>query len=285
MSRVSYVNGRYLPHGQAAIHIEDRGFQLADAVYEVLAVSGGAICHLSQHLDRLERSLGALAIGWPVKRSVLPVILTEVVRRNRVVQGLVYIQISRGIARRNHLFPADAIPTLVVSAWSHMGPPARLMAEGASVVTRPEQRWKRPDIKTVGLLPNLLAKQSAKESGAFEAWFVDERGYVTEGSATNAYMVGADGALITHPADHHILGGVTRSNILMLARQQGIEVGERPFTLAEALAAREAFISGTTTMVLPVTSIDGQKIGDGRPGPVTQALRQAYEELRRSCRN
>lgn len=283
MSRISYVNGRYVAHAQAAVHIEDRGFQFADAVYEVLAVANARLCHLAQHLDRLERSLGALAIASPVKRAVLPVILGEVVRRNRVAEGIVYLQISRGVARRNHLFPLDAIPTLVVSAWSHRGVPAKIVESGAAVVTQPEQRWKRPDIKTVGLLPNLLAKQSAMENGAYEAWFVDERGFVTEGSATNAYIVAADGALITHPADRHILGGVTRCNVLTLARGMGIEVGERPFTPAEALAAREAFISGTTSMVVPVTSIDAKKVGDGRPGPVTLALRAAYQELRRTC--
>lgn len=281
MPRISYVNGRYVPHSQAAIHVEDRGLQFADAVYEVLAVVDGRVAHVHSHLDRLERSLAALAIAWPVSRAVLPVILAEIVRRNRLAQGVVYLQISRGIAHRNHVFPLDAIPTLVISAWPHSGPSERQVEEGVAVVTRPDQRWKRPDIKTVGLLANVLARQSAKEAGAFEAWLVDEKGAVTEGAATSAFIVAADGAILTHPADSAILPGVTRSNVLRLAREAGYEVGERPFTLAEAKAAREAFLTGTTVTVLPVTRIDGAPVGDGRPGAVTRHLRALYQEFRR----
>ncbi|HLO78921.1 MAG TPA: D-amino-acid transaminase [Magnetospirillum sp.] len=281
MARVSYVNGSYVLHSEAAVHIEDRGYQFADAVYEVLPAVNGRICHLDQHLDRLERSLGALAIAWPVSRRVLPLILKRVVAVNRVVDGMVYVQVSRGVAARNHTFPADTLPSLVVSAWPHKGPSADLVERGVSVVTRPDQRWKRPDIKTVGLLPNLLARQSAKEVGAYEAWLVDERGCVTEGSSTNAFIIAKDGALLTHPADGAVLGGVTRSNVLELARKLGLEVGERPFTIAEAQAAREAFLTSTTITVLPVTRIDGNPVGEGRPGPITMNLRALYQELRR----
>lgn len=280
MARISYVNGLYELHAEAGVHIEDRGFQFADSVYEVLPAVAGRIRHLDQHLDRLERSLGALAMAWPVSRRVLPLILARVVKLNRVSDGVVYVQISRGVAPRNHAFPADAAPTLVVSAWPHKGPTATQVEAGVAVVTRPDLRWKRPDIKTVGLLPNLLARQSAKEGGAYEAWLVNERGCVTEGSATNAFIVAQDGALLTHPADGSVLGGVTRANVIELARRQGIEVGERPFTLAEALAAREAFVTGTTITVLPVTRIDGEKVGEGRPGPITLNLRALYQELR-----
>ena len=280
MPRISYVNGRYIPHHDAVVHVEDRGYQFADAVYEVVPVAGGRICHLDQHLDRLERSLGALAIAWPVARRVLPIILERVARLNRIDTGLVYVQASRGVAPRNHYFPAETPPSLVVSAWSAKGPSAEQVQKGVSVVTRPDQRWKRPDIKTVGLLPNLLARQSAKEAGGYEAWLVNDGGFVTEGTATNAFIVAKDGALLTHPADNSVLGGVTRANVLKLAREQGIEVGERPFTIAEALAAREAFLTGTTVTVLPVTRIDGHAVGEGRPGPVTLKLRALYQELR-----
>lgn len=280
MPRITYVNGRYVPHREAAVHVEDRGHQFADAVYEVLPVAGGRLHHLEQHLDRLGRSLGALAIAWPLQRRVLPLILARVVRLNRVTDGLVYLQVSRGVAPRNHYFPADTAPSLVVSAWSHKGPSAEQVEKGVAVATRPDQRWKHPDIKTVGLLPNLLARQSAKEAGAYEAWLVNERGFVTEGSATNAFIIAKDGALLTHPADSAVLGGVTRSNVLALARDLGLEVGERAFSVDEVQAAREAFLSGTTVTVLPVTRIDGKAVGDGHPGPMTVKLRALYQELR-----
>lgn len=282
MARISYVNGRYVLHTEAMVHVEDRGYQFADSVYEVLPALGGRICHLNQHLDRLERSLVALSIAWPVSHRVLPLILTRVVRLNRVADGVVYVQVSRGVAPRNHTFPAHAAPALVVSAWPHKGPPAELVETGVAVVTRPDQRWKRPDIKTVGLLPNLLARQSAKEAAAYEAWLVDDRGCITEGSATNAFIIAEDGALVTRPTDGSVLGGVTRANVLDLARRLGgIAVVERPFTVSEALAAREAFLTGSTITVLPVTRIDGRLVGEGRPGPVTLRLRALYQELRR----
>lgn len=280
MPRVSYVNGRYLPHAQATIHVDDRGHHFADAVYEVLPVVKGRLCHLDQHLDRLERSLGALAISWPVPRRVFPLVLNQVISRNRLTDGLVYIQASRGAAPRNHAFPLDTPSSLVVSAWPHSGPATALIEQGVRVVSQPDLRWKRPDIKATGLLPNVLARQSAREAGAFEAWLVNDRGFVTEGSATNIFIVAPDGALLTHPADNSILAGVTRSNVLKLARNLGLEVGERPFTLAEALRAREAFITGTTMMVMPVVKVDESVIGDGFPGPITRRLRELYQDLR-----
>lgn len=280
MARVSYVNGLYLSHSQAGVHIEDRGFQFADGVYEVLPVLGGRVRHLDQHLDRLDRSLAALRIHWPVARAALPVILAQVLRRNRVTDGVAYVQATRGSAHRNHLFPDHVEPGLVVSAWPQKGPSAKLVEEGVAVVTCPDQRWKRPDIKSVSLLPNVLARQGAKESGAYEAWLVNERGEVTEGAATNAYMVDAAGTLRTHPANGAILAGVTRANLLRLAAEAGIRVDERAFTVEEAKTAAEAFISGTTFMVLPVTHLDGGPIGTGRPGPVTQKLRHLYERFR-----
>ena len=281
MTRIAYVNGQYLHHSLAGLPIEDRGTQFADAAYEVVAVRGGRLCHLDQHLDRLTYSLSELAIAWPVPRRVLPHILAEVVRRNLLRDGVAYIQVSRGVAHRNHAFPADTQPSLVVSAWRQPAPPPALLEQGASVVTVPDQRWKRPDIKTVGLLANVLARQAAKEAGAWEAWLVDEaRGVVTEGTATNAFLVDGQGRVVTHPADRHILGGITRANLLKLAAEAGIAVIERPFTVAEALSAAEAFASGTTAMVLPVTRIDGRQVGSGHPGPVTLRLRALYQGLR-----
>jgi D-alanine transaminase len=231
-------------------------------------------------MARLTRSLAELRMDWPVAAGVLPLIVEQVRRRNRVMDGLVYIQVSRGVAHRNHLFPADALSSLVVECWRQAPPSQAIVERGLAVVSRPDERWGRVDIKTVGLLANVMAKQSAKEAGAAESWLVDQRGFVTEGSATNAFIVAADGTLITHPADRHILGGVSRSNVLALARAAGITVEERPFTLGEALHAAEAFASGTTLTVMPVTSIDGHKVGTGAPGPVSLRLRALYQELR-----
>ena len=280
MPRISYVNGRYVPHDDAAVSIQDRGYQFADGLYEVLPVMGGRLCHVEQHLDRLNRSLAALSISWPVDRRVLPVICARVMRRNRVSDGIVYIQISRGVAPRNHLFPAGVAPSLVVSAWAQKGPPNGVVEAGVAVISASDQRWKRPDIKSIVLLPNVLARQLAKEAGAYETWQVDHEGQVTEGSATNAFMVTTDGTIVTRPTDSTILGGVTRANVLELARKAGMNVVERPFTIAQAQGAAEAFITGTTIMVLPVVSIDGAKIGNGQPGPISLRLRALYRELR-----
>jgi D-alanine transaminase len=281
--RVSFVNGRYVRHAEAALHVEDRAGQFADAVYEVMAVLEGRLQHADQHLDRLGRSLAALSIAWPVPRRVLPVIVGEVVRRNHVRDGLVYIQASRGVAHRNHPFPADTLPSLVVTGWRQSLDFDTQAAAGVAVVTAPDQRWKRPDIKTVGLLANVLARQSAREQGVSEAWLVDDRGLLTEGAATNAFIVDRAGRVVTHPADGRILGGVTRANVLHLAAKAGIAVDERPFTPAEARSAAEAFLTGTSMTVMPVVAIDGVPVGNGRPGPVTLKLRALYQDLRRPC--
>jgi D-alanine transaminase len=278
--RVAYVNGRYVPYSEAVVHVDDRGYQFADAVYEVLAVKAGRPYHLDQHLQRLGRSLAALAIDWPVSTGVLATIIRRVLRLNLMGDGCAYIQVSRGVAHRNHLFPADAVSSLVVTAW-HQPEVAEATAEkGVVVVTAPDQRWKRPDIKSVGLLANALARQAAKEAGAVEAWLIDDRGFVTEGAATNAFIVDGDGRVVTHPEDGHILGGVTRSNVLRLAQEAGIPLIERPFTRDEALAAAEAFHTGTTLMAMPVVRIDGTPIGNGQPGPVSLRLRALYRAMR-----
>lgn len=279
MSRVAYVDGRYLRHDKASVHIEDRGYQFADGVYEVLAVVGGALIDVADHLTRLDRSLAALAIAWPVSERVLALLMREVVRRNGVTEGMLYLQISRGMARREHAFPARAAPTLVMTARAV--PPARraaLVATGVKVVSLPDIRWSRCDIKSVALLPNVLAKQKAKEAGAYEAWMLEpDGGTVTEGASSNAWIVDAQGAVITRPLGNDILGGVTRLRVVDLAREAQIKVIERPFTIAEAKAAREAFVTSTTAFVAPVVEIDGVAIGDGRPGAVARKLAALYD--------
>jgi len=281
MSRIAYVNGRYLPHRDARVHIEDRGYQYADAVYEVCEVAGGALVDLTRHLDRLERSLAELRIRPPMSRAALVAVLHRTVALNRVREGFVYLQVSRGVARRDHFLPDPALrPAVVVTARSiDRAAAERTARKGIAVLTVPDNRWGRPDIKTVQLLPNTLAKQKAKEAGASEAWFVDANGCVTEGGSTNAWIVTRDGRLVTRQADHTILRGVTRTGVMDLVRRRNLKVEERPFSVAEALEAAEAFITSASNPVTPVVKIDGRTIGDGTPGPVALALRAAFHEV------
>jgi D-alanine transaminase len=278
MSRVAYVNGAYAPLSHAAVSVEDRGFQFADAVYEVWSVRDGRMLDEAGHYARLKRSLLELRIAVPMPETALRAVLKETVRRNRVRDGIVYLQISRGAAPRDHPFPPPStLPTMVVVAKSV----SRKMLEeraatGVSVITLPDNRWARCDLKTVGLLPNVLAKQAARETGAFEAWFVDENGFVTEGTASNAWIIDAQGRLRTRDLSNRILHGVTRATLLECARERQIPVLEQAFTIAEAEAAREAFITSASNIAIPVVSIDGATIGEGRPGPVARALRDAY---------
>lgn len=281
MPRIAYVNGRYIPHHGAAVHIEDRGYQFADGVYEVCEVARGWIIDSVRHLDRLDRSLAELRIAQPLSRKALVTVMREVVRRNRVGNGLVYLQVTRGVAPRDHVFPSAATrPSIVVTAKRTDPAAAAKRAEtGIKVITVPENRWDRVDIKTVGLLPNVLARQAAKEAGAQEAWFVDPDGTVKEGAATNAWIVTMDGVLVTRPAEHGILRGVTRATVMDLAAARGLQVEERGFTVDEALGAREAFITAATTVVMPVVAIDDRTVANGHPGDIALSLRRAFFEI------
>ena len=278
MSRIAYVNGRYVPLAEAAVSIDDRAFTFGDGVYEVCEVSGGMLIEEGRHLARLGRSLAALSIGWPIGERALKLVMREVVRLNRVRDGLIYLQISRGAAKRDHGFPpVGTRPGLIVVARAiDPAVSAARAAAGVAVITMPDNRWGRPDIKSLQLLPNVLAKQSAREAGAFEAWFVDCAGFVTEGASTNAWIVTSDGALVTRQADQAILHGVTRAVLIDVALRLGLRLEERPFTADEARRAREAFVSSATTIAMPVVSIDGKAIGEGRPGKVAPELRRAF---------
>jgi D-alanine transaminase len=284
MGRIAYVNGRFVPHGEAVVHIEDRGYQFGDAIYEVWALFDGKLADAEGHFARLERSLSELSIEMPMSRAALTLVLKETVRRNRVGDGLLYLQVSRGAARRDHAFPNPAVrPAVVmtVSATDRAAAEARA-AKGVAVVTTPENRWGRCDIKTVNLIPNALAKQKARAAGAAEAWFVDELGFVTEGASSNAWIVDGEGRLRTRDTNANILRGVTRNSLLEVIRRDGLEVDERPFTPAEAVAAKEAFITGAGTLVLPVIAVDGKPVGEGKPGPVAARLRRLYIEQARA---
>jgi D-alanine transaminase len=283
MSRFAYVNGRFVRHGEAAVHIEDRGYQLADGVYEVWAVFDGKLADAEGHFARLWRSLDELRIAHPMSQGALLLVLREAVRRNKVRNGLCYLQVTRGVARRDHAFPNPAVPPAVVITAKSTDRAAAdaKAAKGAAVISTPETRWARCDIKSIGLLPNALAKQAARERGALEAWFVDEMGLVTEGASSNAWIIDAEGVLRTRDTNANILRGVTRSTLLEVIREAGIPFSEKPFTIAEAQAAREAFVTGAGSLLTPIVEVDGVKLSDGRPGEVATRLRALYIERAR----
>lgn len=278
MTHFAYVDGRFLPHVDAVVHIEDRGFQFGDAIYEVWSVRDGQLLDADGHFARLERSLGELRITNPRSRAGYQLLIGELLRRNRLRDGLVYLQISRGRARRDHAFPAAGTrPTLVLTSKRLDRVAAQRRADaGVGVITTPDLRWGRCDIKTVNLLPNVMAKQAAIEAGAVEAWLIDSSGLVTEGSSTNAWIVTADGRLVTRQADQGILHGITRARLMRQAEELGYVIEERAFSVDEAVSAREAFMTSATSYVTPIVRIDGRPVGNGAPGSVATALRQAY---------
>jgi len=280
MSRIAYVNGRYLPLRQAMVHVEDRGYQFGDAVYEVCEVRQGRLIDERRHLERLKRSLDALQIRLPMLPAALGVVLREVIACNRIGYGIVYLQVSRGVARRDHAFPAPEVaPSLVVTARPlNARRNEALAAAGIAVISVPDNRWGRVDIKTTGLLPNVLARQAAVAQGARDAWFVDKDGRVTEAASANAWIVTQAGRVVTRPTDHGILKGITRTVLFDVIKAQGLSVEERAFTLSEAYAAREAFVTAASQIVLPVVRIDGHVIGEGKPGPLATALRHAFHQ-------
>ena len=280
MSRIAYVNGQYVPHSQAFVHIEDRGYQFADGVYEVCELRNGYIVDESLHLARLERSLSELTITMPMKLESLKLVMRFLIKKNRIKTGLIYLQITRGVAPRDHGFPSantQSALVMTVKPLSRTQEDAKAEA-GVSVCSLPDNRWGRVDIKSVSLLPNILAKQHARDNDAYEAWFIDDNGYVTEGSSTNAWIVTMEGTLITRPADHKILRGITRTTLLQVASELGIKVEERPFTLEEAKSAREAFISASSMSALPVIQIDETIIGNGVPGSIATNLRSEFHK-------
>jgi D-alanine transaminase len=272
MSRIAYVNGQYVPHLAASVHIEDRGYQFSDGVYEVVAIHNGQLIDMDGHMVRLTRSLSELEIAWPVAPTALDVIIREVIRRNRIRDGIVYMQITRGVAPRNHAFPEHHNSALVVTAKRF--PPFDFDAsnKGVNVITTPEIRWQRRDIKTVSLLGNCLAKEQAARAGCYEAWFVEDDGLVTEGTSSNAWIVTAEGDLVTRDVSNAILNGITRLSIMKVARENGIKFIERAFSVDEAKNAQEAFVSSTTSFVKPVLKIDDTPVNGGEVGPLSTKL-------------
>lgn len=279
MSRVAYVNGAYVPMNEAYVHIDDRGYQFADGVYEGISVRRGKLVDLEPHLDRLWRSMQELRIAPPMERGPMRFILREVVRRNRINDGFIYMQITRGVARRDHPFPVHSVPAMVVTAkrMDFDASMKRAAEQGVAASSQPDIRWGRCDVKSTSLLPNILAKQAAREAGAFEAVLVDKDGYVTEGSSTNIWMVTKDGKLVTRSTDDNILPGITRQSVKKVAESLQMSIEERKFSLEEAKDAAEMFLTSSTSCATPIVMLDGEKIGDGTPGPVAKRLIEAYQ--------
>ena len=270
------MNGRFTRHADASVHIEDRGYQFADGVYEVVTILGGDFVDEVGHLARLKRSLGELRIAMPFSDAVLKLVMRELVRRNGVRDGYLYLQITRGVAPRDFKFPRSARSAIVMTTRRHKFTLAMPGDAGVKIISVPDIRWARRDIKSIGLLAQVLAKQAAADAGAFEAWMVDADGFVTEGSSSNAWIVTKDGKLVTRQADHTILHGITGNSIEHLAGEVGIAVERRAFTLAEAFEAREAFLTSATTFCMAITEIDGRPVANGHPGELSRTLRQAY---------
>jgi D-alanine transaminase len=285
LSRIAYVNGRYRAHRDAMVHVEDRGYQFADGVYEVCEVKAGRMVDERRHLERLQRSLGKLRIPQPMSQVALGMVMRETIRRNRVRDGIVYLQVTRGVARRDHAFPRPGTPPSIVVTARNLDSAGNDKAarEGIAVISLPDDRWGRVDIKSTALLPNVLAKQAAREQGAREAWFVASDGTVTEGASTNAWIVTAARKVVTRPADKGILRGVTRSVLLQAIAAAGLDLEERPFTLQEAYGAREAFVTAATQIVMPVVRIDGRPVGNGAPGLLSCALRRDFHKYAESA--
>ncbi len=276
MARFAYVNGRYVPHGEGAVHIEDRGFQFSDGVYEVIPVIAGKMVDAGPHLDRLKRSLSEIDIEYPLPRRVLELVMRELIERNGVSKGIIYMQVTRGVAPRDHKFPSGLRPSLIMTTKRVDFIGQKLMSEGVKVITIPDIRWTRCDIKTISLLPNCMGKSAASAAGAHEAWQVDRDGFVTEGTSSNAWILTKDDRLLTRPASEEILRGVTRESLFRIAEDEGVAFEEQAFTVADAKAAREAFFSSATSFVTPVVQIDDTMIGDGAPGPLSRRLQRWY---------
>ncbi|MFZ6764202.1 D-amino-acid transaminase [Pseudoroseomonas sp. WGS1072] len=274
MSRIAYVNGRYVPQRHASVNVEDRGYQFGDGIYEVVHLYGGRFVDEDRHLDRLERSLREIRLPMPLSRQALSHVLLEVARRNRVTEGLLYMQVTRGVARRDHPFPAEPVPPALVVTVKRIKPyPRSIDGWGGDAITLPDLRWARRDIKSLNLLPNVLARQAAREQGAIEAiLYEEESGLVTEGAATTFWIVDEAGRIRTRPLSHDILPGCTRGALMAELRQAAISYDETPFTLEDLARAQEAFITSATSFVKPILRIDGRPVGDGAPGPVTRRL-------------
>ncbi|NIX76149.1 D-amino-acid transaminase [Microvirga terricola] len=278
MSRIVFLNGSFLPIEEAKVSFMDRGFLFGDGVYEGVGVLGGRLIDNEAHLTRLERSLREIRISNPYTREEWTRLQEELARRNGMTEGFIYFQVTRGVAERDFVFPEGAAPTVAMFTQAKSIANAPAAETGIAVITVPDLRWERRDIKSISLLAQVLAKQAAKEAGAQEAWMVED-GYVTEGGSSSAFIITKSGSIVVRPLSNAILPGVTRRSLLQLSREKGIVLDERRFTVEEAYDAAEAFLTSASNFVLPIVTIDGRSIGDGKPGPLTKRLRQLYLEM------
>ncbi|MDC0394596.1 D-amino-acid transaminase [Alphaproteobacteria bacterium] len=275
MSRIAYVNGRYLLHKNASVHIEDRGYQFGDGVYEVVLVLNKKMIDFDGHFNRLKRSLNEISLEFTYSETTIKQIFKRLIRANLITNGLLYLQVTRGVAHRAHHFPTDVAPALVVTAKPTS---IILHIDGRKAITTPDQRWDRRDIKTIQLLPNCIAKQEAVEQDAFEAIMVLKDGTITEGASSNLWMIDSENQLVTRKASSAILNGITKLRLTEIAGMHQYKVVERSFTVEEAINAKELFVTSATAIVTPIIQLDDHLIADGNAGPVAMALRSAYLE-------
>ncbi|NBJ11819.1 D-amino-acid transaminase [Microvirga arsenatis] len=281
MSRIVFLNGSFLPIEEARVPFMDRGFLFGDGVYEGIGVLDGRLVDNEAHLERLERSLAEVRIPNPYSPAEWTALEEEIVRRNGMTEGFIYFQVTRGVAERDFFFPEDAKPTVAMFTQAKTIADAPAARTGIAVVTVPDLRWARRDVKSINLLAQVLAKQAAKEAGAQEAWMVED-GYVTEGGSSSAFIVTTGGSIVVRPLSQAILPGITRKSLLRLSQEDGIPLEERRFTVEEAHGAAEAFLTSASNFVLPVVSIDGRPVGEGKPGPITRRLRELYLQMARA---
>jgi D-alanine transaminase len=283
MSRIVFLSGSFLPIEEAKVSFMDRGFMFGDGVYEGVGVLGGRLVDNEGHLDRLERSLKEVRIPNPYTRAEWTRLQEELARRNGMTEGFIYFQVTRGVAERDFTFPENTPPTVAMFTQAKPIVNSPAAETGIAVVTVPDQRWQRRDIKSLNLLAQVLAKQAAKEAGAQEAWLVED-GFVTEGGSSSGFIITKHGRIVVRPLSNAILPGITRKSLLALSKEAGIELEERLFTVEEAYEAAEAFLTSASNFVLPIVSIDGRSIGDGKPGPITKKLREIYIQMATSPR-
>lgn len=278
MARYAYVNGSYIYEQDAVVHIEDRGHQFGDGVYEGITIIKGKMLDFEPHMARLDRSLSSLRIKKPFSTQIFRMAARELIRKNRITNGFLYVQVTRGVSPRDHPFPPDNVQPSIMMTVKRLNFQViqKRQNDGIKVITTPDQRWSRVDVKSINLLGNVLAKQQARENGAFEAWMVDEDGYVTEGTSTNAWIITKEGMLVTRQLSQAILPGITRMAMMKVADDEGLSIEERPFTVAEAKEASEAFITSSTCFVSPIVEIDDTIIGDGKTGPIGKILVKSY---------
>tara|TARA_B100000029_G_scaffold516680_1_gene632676 strand:- start:15761 stop:16639 length:879 start_codon:yes stop_codon:yes gene_type:complete len=275
MKNLTYLNNKFVEHSKAKISVEDRGFLFSDSIYELISVLNGELIDLKPHLNRLKSSLKKIKINYKVNQLKFQNVIKKLIKNNKIFNGYVYIQITRGVAERKHEFPLKYKPSVIIFT-KNLNINNNIYKKGIKIITIPDIRWLRRDIKTTSLLANVLSKQMAVEKNAFESWLIDD-GYITEGSASNAWIIKNSNTIITHPSNTKILKGVTRDTVIKILKKNNFKIKERAFNLIEAKNAKEAFLTSSTLSVLPVVKIDNYNISNGKPGDITKKIMFLYK--------